>query len=79
MGGLAARGFRDMTRLAGGEPAMYAGIVSTNAANIRARLEEFRARLQLISEQVEAGPEALERLFADARRARVDWEQAQRA
>ncbi len=43
--GLAASGWRDMTRLARGDPAMGAGIVVTNAAVLADRLRDLQARL----------------------------------
>jgi prephenate dehydrogenase len=43
--GLAATGWASATRLARGDPAMGAGIASTNAAPVAARLREIRARL----------------------------------
>jgi prephenate dehydrogenase len=42
---LAASGWRDMTRLARGDPAMGAGIVATNAAALAERLRELQATL----------------------------------
>ncbi|MGZ3588328.1 MAG: prephenate dehydrogenase [Candidatus Limnocylindrales bacterium] len=43
--GLAAQGWRDVTRLARGEPALGAGILATNAVAIAARLRRYRAEL----------------------------------
>jgi len=43
--GLAAGGWRDMTRLAHGDPAMGAAIVATNAPALAARVRELRTML----------------------------------
>ena len=43
--GLAAGGWRDMTRLARGDPAMGAAIVATNAEALAARVRDLRAAL----------------------------------
>lgn len=75
MAPLAARGFRDMTRLAAGDPGMYAGIAATNAANLRARLLEFQAALARLLDGLGGPPEELAALFAQARDARVEWDE----
>ena len=43
--GLAAGGWRDMTRLARGDPAMGAAIAATNAPALAARVRDLRAVL----------------------------------
>ena len=43
---LAASGWRDMTRLARGDPAMGAGIAVTNASALAIRLRELQAVLE---------------------------------
>ncbi len=57
---LAASGWRDMTRLARGDPAMAAGILATNAPSIAARLEDLRTVLDswLAALGAEGGPDA---------------------
>ena len=42
---LAAQGWRDMTRLARGDPAMGGGMLATNAAAVAERLRDLRAAL----------------------------------
>ena len=42
---LAAQGWRDMTRLARGDPAMGGGMLATNAPAVAERLRELRAVL----------------------------------
>ncbi len=72
---LAATGWRDMTRLARGDPAMGAGIAATNAPALASRLRDLRAVLDHWQAELEAtgGPDAAaieERLRAA--RARLD-------
>jgi prephenate dehydrogenase len=70
--GLAASGWRDMTRLARGDATMGAGILATNGAAVAARLRDVRGRLDAWIAELEAHaePEALrERLDADRTRA----------
>jgi len=76
MAALTASGFRDMTRLSGGDPAMYEGIVSTNAANILARLDEFETALARLRLNLEGHHERLAELLAEAREARRRWEES---
>lgn len=78
MAALAASGFRDMTRLAAGDPGMYAGIIATNAENLRGRLLEFQAALGGLIERLDAEPAEVERVFAAARAARLAWEESRR-
>ena len=68
--GLAAGGWRDMSRLASGDPAMGAGIAATNAGPIAAGLREVRAVLdRWLAELERADPDAetLRRRFETAR------------
>jgi prephenate dehydrogenase len=71
---LTASGFRDVTRLAGGDPEMYLGIARTNAANILARLDEFETLLARLRLNLESDDARLGELFAAARDARRRWE-----
>ncbi len=67
---LAAGGWRDMSRLASGDPAMGAGIAATNAGPIAAGLREVRAVLDRWLAELElADPDAetLRRRFETAR------------
>jgi prephenate dehydrogenase len=69
---LAASGFRDMARLAGGDPAMYAAIARTNAAAMLTalgRLETELATLRAVLEGGEGGHD----WFATARGLREGW------
>jgi prephenate dehydrogenase len=57
---LAASGWRDMTRLARGDPAMDAGIAATNAPALAGRLRDVRRVLERWQTELEApgGPDA---------------------
>ena len=70
---LAATGFRDMTRLAGGNAEMYAGIASTNAENISSWLKVVEASLAKIRRHLETGDPRLSELFEEAHLARLRW------
>jgi len=74
---LAASGFRDMARLAGGDPAMYASILATNADEMRAALDGFEAELAELRRLLD-DPAGVMEHFAQARRERAVW-YAQRA
>jgi Prephenate dehydrogenase len=56
---LAASGWRDMTRLAGGDPVMGAGIAVTNAPALASRLRDLRAVLEQWQSELErpGGPD----------------------
>jgi prephenate dehydrogenase len=68
---LAATAWRDMTRLARGDPAMAAGIIATNAPALRLRLTELRdvldAWLAEIADETRVDPAALERRISEIR------------
>jgi prephenate dehydrogenase len=55
---LAASGWRDMTRLARGDPAMGAGIAATNAPALAGRLRDLRAVLDRWQSELEAPGDA---------------------
>jgi prephenate dehydrogenase len=76
-GRLAAAGFRDLTRLAAGDPEMETGIVRTNRANLLEALDAFEAALQRIRRHVEQDDPRLAELFEEARRARERWRERQ--
>ncbi|GGE33604.1 prephenate dehydrogenase [Streptococcus himalayensis] len=48
----AAGGFRDMTRIAESEPGMWTAILMTNPAEILERIEDFKLRLDKVSELI---------------------------
>lgn len=74
---LASSGFRDMTRLAGGDPAMYAAILATNGPGIRAALDGLEGELAGLRALL-ADPAGAPAHFAQARQERAIWH-AQRA
>jgi len=70
---VAESGFRDMSRLAGGDPEMYAGVAATNRENVIAQLDEISATLARLRRHLEAGDSRLIELFEEARRVRERW------
>jgi prephenate dehydrogenase len=78
MSGLAASGFRDMTRLAAGSPEMYAGIAATNAENIVEWLRLIEKQVAKLRRHIEAGDPRLAELFEEAREKRERWLDGQR-
>jgi prephenate dehydrogenase len=73
MAGLAAGGFRDMTRLASGSSEMYAGIALTNPENLAEWLKLIEAQLARLRRHLEAGDPRLAELFEEARDRRERW------
>jgi prephenate dehydrogenase len=71
---LAGPGFRDLSRLAGGDPELYAAIVGTNRDAIVRRLRSLEEVLSHLRHLVETGEDValLDRLRV-ARRARNGW------
>ncbi len=70
---VAANGFRDSTRLAGGDPEMWRDILLTNAGPIIAAIESMKLSLKGLKELVEAGDaEGIEALLTAARDRRRD-------
>lgn len=69
---LAASGFRDMARLAGGDPAMYAAISRTNAAAVLAALDRLEAELGALRALLGSG-DGGEAWDAAAREVRRGW------
>jgi prephenate dehydrogenase len=68
---VAARGFKDTTRIAAGDPAMWQEIFLANAGPLRAALGSFRRALDELERQIGAGdPAALEATLARIKRAR---------
>ncbi len=68
---LAAGGFLDFTRIAGSDPVMWRDIAVDNSAALGSALGDYIGVLQAVKDLVERGQGyELERLFANARRAR---------
>lgn len=75
---LAAGGFRDMSRLAAGEPDLYAWVVRTNRDNILEVLDGISAALARIRRHIEGDDPRLIELFEEAREVRERWAKQQR-
>lgn len=78
MKSLTAGGFRDMTRLAGGSPAMHRDILITNREAVLRWIDQFSDELAAIRAQVanaatNESETALTATFERARDARADW------
>lgn len=70
--GLAASGLRDMVRIAGGDPAMYAAITATNREPLLEALDVFTAELAALRALVDARIPTAD-YFEAARTARSRW------
>ena len=70
---LAAGGFRDMSRLAGGNPEMYRDICITNNKAIVSWLDTYIASLQGIRDTIYAQDKQLGDIFAEAQQERLQW------
>lgn len=70
---VAASGFRDMSRLAAGDPELYAGVSATNRDHLIEQLDEISATLARMRRHLEAGDSRLVELFEEARRVRERW------
>jgi prephenate dehydrogenase len=74
---VAASGFRDMSRLAAGDPAMSAGITRTNRDNLLEQLDAITASLGRLRRHLEADDPRLIELFEEARSVRERWMKGQ--
>jgi prephenate dehydrogenase len=70
---LAASGFRDMSRLAAGDPELYAGIAATNSEQLVHRLDAVSDAIARLRRHLEAGDPRLVELFEEARAVRERW------
>jgi prephenate dehydrogenase len=70
---VAGSGFRDMSRLAAGDPELYAGIAETNRENMVAMLDAISAELARLRRHLEADDPRLVELFEEARSVRERW------
>lgn len=73
MSGLAATGYRDVTRLASQHPRMNRDICLTNRENILLWIDEFSRELSRFRQLVADSSEDLEKAFMEARQARESW------
>ena len=62
-------GGRDMTRLAGGDPDLWTGIVGDNASAILQALDAMEQQLRYFRERLAAGEDGVRECFSDGR----DW------
>ena len=69
---VSARGFADMTRLAGGDVEMWRDILLTNRSAILGRIDDFDERLMLLRDLVELGDAAQITRFLRAAKIRRD-------
>jgi prephenate dehydrogenase len=72
---LAAGGFRDMSRLAAGDPDLYAGVTKTNRDNLVVMLDAISAELVKLRRHLEADDPRLVELFEEAKSVRDRWMQ----
>jgi prephenate dehydrogenase len=70
---LAAGGFRDMSRLAAGDPELYAGVARTNRLNLMEQLDAITAELARMRRHLEADDARLVELFEEAQAVRERW------
>jgi prephenate dehydrogenase len=75
MSRVAGPGFRDMSRLAAGDPELYTAIVSTNREPLAVALREVEATIAKLRRHLEAGDARLGELFEEAKRVRDRWSQ----
>jgi prephenate dehydrogenase len=74
---LASSGFRDITRLAAGNPEMYRDICLTNSEAIAYWLGEYIEYLQDLRERVARHDRSLDEIFTQARQTRLRWQAIQ--
>lgn len=70
---LAGPGFRDLTRLASGDPTMSNDIVETNREAVLHWLQRFREQLLGIEDAIRDGGEPLKALFEETQEHRETW------
>jgi len=71
---LAAGGFRDATRLAGGNPEMYRDICLTNAEALTRWLNEYIRNLSTLRDHIAEHDRSLDETFAKAQQMRQQWQ-----
>ena len=73
MSHLASSGYRDVTRLASGNPEMNAHIFLSNREAVVSWIDEFIKEMQRLRSMVASGDNEIERVLASAREARQRW------
>lgn len=71
---LAANGFRDMTRLAAGNPEMYRDICLTNSEAVTRWLKEYITALSTLRNRIAAHDRGIDEDFATAQQLRLQWQ-----
>jgi prephenate dehydrogenase len=71
---LASSGFRDMTRLAAGNPEMYRDICFTNSSAIARRMDEYIVILSRIRQHIVDHDTDLSEIFTNAQQMRLQWQ-----
>ncbi len=74
---LAAGGFRDVTRLAAGNPEMYRDICLTNSDAITRWLGEYISTLSTLRDRIATHDKTLAETFAGAQQLRQEWQARQ--
>jgi len=70
---IAGPAYRDLTRLASGDPQMSVGICTTNSDNLRYWIDRYIEELQRFRDLLEGSPETLLEEFETAQRDRADF------
>src|SRR5438876_3156299 len=73
---LAANGFRDMTRLAAGNPEMYRDICLTNSEALAHWLNEYITTLSALRDRIAVRDRSLDETFTRAQQLRLQWQAA---
>jgi prephenate dehydrogenase len=73
MSKLAASGYRDLTRLASGNPEVNSSICLSNKESIINWVDEFRQELERYRQLVAKGDKRLEQALTEANKAREEW------
>ncbi len=71
---LASGGFRDMTRLAAGNPEMYRDICLSNSEALTRWLDDYITTLRMLRDRIAAHDKDLNETFTDARQLRLQWQ-----
>ena len=71
---LASSGFRDMTRLAAGNPEMYRDICLSNGEALTRWLDDYIAALHTLRDRIAAHDKDLNETFTNARQLRLQWQ-----
>src|SRR2546425_4896615 len=71
---LAAGGFRDMSRLAAGDPQMYRDICLTNSEALTRWLNEYIATLTTLRDRIAGHDRNLDETFATTQQLRLQWQ-----